>query len=130
MNVGAIRAGEIGDTVWLDQNGNGLQDYREPLLSGVKLTLLHLDDDGQTQEVAQTVSDAYGYYHFSDLRPGVYVIRLDKEPGDTLTYSIGEPLGEIDSDLDPETGMSEAIRVTSGQVIRNIDVGLTEHGAE
>ena len=28
-----------------------------------------------------------------------YVIRLDKEPGDTLTYSIGEPLGEIDSDL-------------------------------
>lgn len=130
MNVGAIRAGEIGDTVWLDQNGNGLQDYREPLLSGVKLTLLHLDDDGQTQEVAQTVSDAYGYYHFSDLRPGVYVIRLDKESGDTLTYSIGEPLGEIDSDLDPETGMSEAIRVTSGQVIRNIDVGLTEHGAE
>ena len=129
MNVGAIRAGEIGDTVWLDKDGNGLQDYREPLLSGVKLTLLRLDADGQTTEVAQTQSDAYGYYHFSDLRPGVYMIRLDKEPGDTLTYPFGEPFGEIDSDLDPETGLSDAIHLTSGQIIRNIDVGLTEHGA-
>lgn len=29
MNVGAIEACEIGDTVWLDGNGNGLQDYGE-----------------------------------------------------------------------------------------------------
>ena len=39
INVGAIRPGEIGDTVWIDENGNGLQDYREPLLPSVVLPL-------------------------------------------------------------------------------------------
>ena len=27
LNLGAIEAAQIGDTVWLDKNGNGLQDY-------------------------------------------------------------------------------------------------------
>ena len=70
LNLGAIEAAQIGDTVWLDQNGNGLQDYGEPGLEGVALTLLRVDGDGQADIAAQTVSDEYGYYHFRNLRPG------------------------------------------------------------
>lgn len=66
MNVGAIEACEIGDTVWLDGNGNGLQDYGEANLAGVDLTLLHADT---MIEAARTTSDEYGYYHFRNLRP-------------------------------------------------------------
>ena len=117
---------EIGDTVWLDKNGNGLQDYGEPGLAGVALTLLRVDGDGQADIAAQTVSDEYGYYHFRNLRPGSYSLRVELEAGDTLTFRFGAPLGEIDSDIDPETGVSDVFRLQSGETRLNIDVGLTE----
>ena len=127
MNVGGILPGRIGDTVWLDVNGNGLQDYKEPLIPGVSLTLLRAEDGG-LEEVATTVSDAYGYYRFEALRPGSYVLRLNAQPGDALTLRYGAPLGEIDSDLDPETGMSEPFLLRSGQTLRSVDVGFAAHG--
>ena len=126
LNLGAIEAAQIGDTVWLDQNGNGLQDYGEPGLAGVALTLLRVDGDGQADIAAQTVSDEYGYYHFRNLRPGSYSLRVELEEGDTLTFRFGAPLGEIDSDIDPETGVSDVFRLQSGEIRLNIDVGLTE----
>lgn len=127
MNVGGILPGEIGDTVWLDTNGNGLQDYREPLIPGVRLTLLRAEADGTLVEAAETESDRYGYYSFEALRPGMYVLRVEAEAGDTLTFSFGAPLDEIDSDVDPETGMTAPFALQSGQVLRRIDVGMTEH---
>ncbi len=126
MNIGGILPGEMGDTVWLDVNGNGLQDYKEPLVPGTKLTLLRVNEDGSMTEAAQTESDKYGYYRFEALRPGAYVLRLDAQNGEQLTVHYGEPLGEIDSDLDPDTGMSAPILLKSGQTMRNIDVGLAE----
>ena len=47
--------------------------------------------------------------------------------GCTLTYSFGEPLGEIDSDMDPESGLSAEIALGSGQTLRSVDVGFTEY---
>jgi len=126
MHVGAIVPGKIGETVWLDSNGNGLQDYKEPLLEGVELTLLKIEADGQMIESANTVSDEYGYYWFKSLRPGTYVLRVEQKEGDTLTFSFGEPLEEIDSDVDPDTGMSAQIYLQSGQTIRNVDIGFTD----
>ena len=127
MNVGGILPGRIGDTIWLDETGNGLQDYREPLIPGVKLTLLRMGENGVLAETAKTESDRYGYYSFDALRPGTYVIRVEAEAGDTLTFSFGAPLGEIDSDIDPETGMTAPFALQSGQALRSIDVGMTEH---
>jgi len=127
MNVGGILPGRIGDTVWYDKDGNGLQDYKEPLVPGVSLTLLYVAADGQMTETATVSSDQYGYYAFEALRPGTYVLRLNAQEGDSLTSCFGAPLGEIDSDIDPDTGMSAQIMLQSGQTLRNIDVGLTEH---
>lgn len=125
-NIGGILPGEIGDTVWLDTNGNGLQDYKEPLIPGVTLTLLTILEDG-SYEPAQTLqSDEYGYYSFEALRPGMYALRAELEEGDVLTFRFGEPLGEIDSDTDTDTGVSEPFALRSGQALRNIDVGFVE----
>lgn len=126
VNVGGILPGAIGDTVWMDKDGNGLQDYREPLVPGVALSLLCESEDGSMQVIAQTQSDRYGYYVFDDLRPGRYVVSVTLREGDTLTYSFGAPLGEIDSDVDPETGASTVLQLMSGQTLRNVDVGFTE----
>ena len=127
VHVGGIRPGAIGDTVWLDLDGNGLQDYREPLIPAVELTLWRVERDGSRQEAARTTSDAYGYYSFTDLRPGTYQVGVTLREGCTLTYSFGEPLGEIDSDIDPESGLSAEIALGSGQTLRSVDVGFTEY---
>ena len=127
VNVGGIRPGEIGDSVWLDENANGLQDYREPLLAGVSVTLLRAAEGSALQEIATTVSDEYGYYRFADLRPGNYVLRVDAQGG-TLTERFGAPLGEIDSDADPATGETEVINLQSGQTCLNVDFGFTAYG--
>ena len=126
VNVGGILPGSIGDTVWLDQNGNGLQDYREPLIPDVPLSLLKVAADGNLELVAETVSDVYGYYRFKDLRPGAYVIRVGVSEGDSLTHVFGAPLGEIDSDFDPDTAQTDVISLMSGQTLRNIDAGFAE----
>lgn len=126
VNVGGIRPGEIGDSVWLDENANGLQDYREPLLSGVSVTLLRSAEGGMLEEAASTVSDEYGYYRFAELRPGDYVLRVDTQGG-TLTQRFGAPLGEIDSDADPATGETEVINLQSGQTCLNVDFGFTAY---
>lgn len=126
VNVGGILPGSIGDTVWLDLNGNGLQDYREPLLADVQMTLLKVSGDSSLEVIEETVSDAYGYYRFRDLRPGAYVIRVGLAQGDALTYVFGAPLGEIDSDFDPQTAQTDVISLMSGQTLRNIDAGFVE----
>ena len=127
LNVGGIRPGLIGDTVWLDENGNGLQDYREQLLPGVALRLTKETEDGKLLLELTTESDAYGYYRFDNLRPGRYRLHLIPKEGDVLTQYVGEPLTEIDSNLDPTSMKSGVLFVQSGQQLRSVDVGLLEH---
>ena len=128
VNVGAIRPGEIGDTVWLDENGNGLQDYREPLIPGVRLRLIRETETGEVLDTHEMQSDEYGYFLFRSLRPGRYRLHVIMGEGDALTESIGASLSEIDSDPRPETAVSDVILLQSGQTLRNVDVGFLRHG--
>ena len=127
LNVGGILPGRIGDTVFLDANGNGMMDYREAQLSGVTLELLRVAADGTMSMAEETQSDQYGYYAFDDLRPGSYVVRVVLKEGDALTQHLGGVFNEIDSDVDPETGMTQTIFLISGQTLRNVDIGFSSH---
>ena len=64
--------GSIGDTVWRDDNGNGVQESGEPGLAGVTLTLSN--NDGS---LGSTVTDANGLYTFDDLLAGQYTVAVD-----------------------------------------------------
>ncbi|MBT8198105.1 MAG: hypothetical protein KJO84_06345, partial [Acidimicrobiia bacterium] len=57
--------GSIGDFVWLDSNGDGVQDAGEPGIPGVTVTLSGDAD-------ATAVTDANGLYGFADLAAGEY----------------------------------------------------------
>ncbi len=61
----------IGNSIWLDLNGNGLQDANEPGLANVKITLT---GPGGT---VVTYTDSNGNYLFSDLQPGTYTVTVD-----------------------------------------------------
>ena len=120
MNIGGYLPARIGDTVWIDLNGNGLQDYREPPASGVQLNLL----GGSDEEISATVSDEYGYYSFGGLPPGDYTVRISPPSSFTLTARKSTAPGEIDSDADPRTRRTPCITLVPGEFRRNVDFGL------
>ncbi len=131
LHVGGIRPGMLGDTVWIDENGNGWQDYGEPPLSGVKVVLLALQADGSETEAASALSDEYGFYRLDNLRPGLYRIRVELPEGYGFTVNAPD-LPEIDSDI-PEgagpVGTSKDFVIRSGQAKRDIDIGAHRAGA-
>src|SRR5205823_2396276 len=58
--------GSIGDYVWDDANGNGIQDPGEPGLSGATVNLL----DGLGNWLSSTGTDGNGHYQFTGLSAG------------------------------------------------------------
>ncbi len=94
----------IGDTVFIDWNGNGIQDPNDVGLAGVTM-LLYLDTDGTglydpTTDplVATTVTDGNGNYLFEELPPGDYIVIMDKDsPSFPPVYVItADPEGPLD----------------------------------
>ena len=82
--------GVIGDRVWNDANGNGLQDPGEVGLSGVSLSLSKVGTDGvcgtaDDVAVATTTSAVNGSYLFSGLAPDTYCVKATDPVGATLT---------------------------------------------
>jgi hypothetical protein len=63
--------GSIGDFVWRDTDGDGVQDAGEPGIANV--TVILSNSSGVTQT---TVTDANGIYGFSDLAAGVYTVTV------------------------------------------------------
>jgi hypothetical protein len=76
IDFGVYGVGEIGDFVWHDVNGNGIQEAGEPGIAGVTLTLT--DAHGH---VFTTTTDAGGKYLFSSLFAGAYEVSVAAPAG-------------------------------------------------
>lgn len=70
-DAGIVRPGTIGNRVWLDSNGDGLQDAVETGIAGVLVELLQ-----NNVVIASTSTDGNGLYYFYDLPDGVYDVRI------------------------------------------------------
>jgi protocatechuate 3,4-dioxygenase beta subunit len=109
----------IGDYVWLDTDGDGLQDAAEQAVSGVTVRLL----DGDGNVVATQETDASGKYLFDKLKPGQYQVEFVTPEGYTFTSANGGA-DDLDSDADASTGRSPVIDLKEGENIRTVDAGL------
>ncbi len=94
----------IGDTIWEDTNGDGVQDPGEAGIAGVTVTLY--DDMGMV--VATAVTDANGNYDFMNLPPGDYTVTVTPPAGYDNT---GDPDGTFDNTTDVTLGPGEDIDV-------------------
>ena len=106
IDFGFYPPGAIGDTVWLDYDGNGVQGPGEPGLPGVVITMV--DQFGHTYT---TTTDANGDYTFTGLEPGLYqvietnplnyVSLADADGGnpDNITVQLGLGENVVDQDL-------------------------------
>ncbi|XBH21532.1 SdrD B-like domain-containing protein [Jonesiaceae bacterium BS-20] len=105
----------IGDLVWIDEDGNGIQDEGEPGVPGV--TVILETPDGQ--EVATTETDEDGFYVFPDLDPETeYVVKfpptvtVDGVEYELTPPSQGDDVAK-DSNPDPETGKTPVVTTPS-----------------
>ncbi len=87
-NFGDQDQGTISGNVFLDTNGNGIQDLDEPGISGVTVTLL--TSQGGSVETATTGAD--GRYRFTGVNSGSYTVQEKDPKGFTSTTNNRVPL--------------------------------------
>ena len=117
MDIGAVLPGSLGDLCWLDVNANGLQDSGEGGIPGVKIELMR---DGSA--VAETTSDQYGFYRFTDVYPAAYTLRVTA-PNEVKPTQQRTDIPLIASVMG-EDGMSATVNVASDKANRNADLGF------
>ncbi|MEI8243513.1 MAG: SdrD B-like domain-containing protein, partial [bacterium] len=110
----------IGDYVWVDRNGNGIQDGGEPGLTNVTIRLL---DIGNNAEYVQS-SDTNGMYAFTNLAPATYMLHFVAPSG--MVFTVANQGGNTltDSDVAPGSGDTAAFALTAGQTDTTRDAGL------
>jgi hypothetical protein len=114
----------LGDRVWLDQDGDGVQDSTEPGMGDVRLTLAGTEAGSGTLVQRETQTDTTGGYAFVGLRPGAYTLTLQVPQG----YQIAQPLQgadrSLDSDFAPASMPQAAVSLAAAQDELTIDAGL------
>lgn len=79
---------DISGTVFVDADLDGVLDAGEPLIANVTVALA--DEDGGI--VSTTVTDINGYYAFTELNPGIYVVTV---PEETTEADFNEQLAQF-----------------------------------
>ncbi|WP_054145564.1 SdrD B-like domain-containing protein [Frigoribacterium sp. RIT-PI-h] len=92
-------SGSIGDQVWADVDGDGLQGD-EPGVADLRLVLTGVDDRGDDVD-RETTTDAEGRYTFEALRPGTYLLDAGAA-GRVWTAAHQGDDSRRDSDVDEE----------------------------
>jgi Tol biopolymer transport system component/protocatechuate 3,4-dioxygenase beta subunit len=124
IDAGVISVASIGDFVWYDTNGDGIQDPGEPGAVGITVHLL----DENNNIIDTTVTDADGYYGFIDLPPGTYSIRVERPTGYTFSPRDQGANDGVDSDADLNGDMDQTT-LLPGQHDPNWDAGLVQVSA-
>lgn len=112
----------LGDYVWYDANGNGVQDSDEVGVTGITVNLYSTAD--LVTPVNTTVTNGSGYYEFIDLAPGDYVVEF--VPG-ALSFTTQNTVlaGDVfDSDADTTTGRTATVSLLPGEFDKTVDAGL------
>jgi large repetitive protein len=134
----ATQLAALGDYVWFDRNGDGIQN--EPTTDGANgvTVKLFLDNGNGTPEpgagdvqVATTVTadDVYGrpgYYLFDGLIPGLHYFVQFMRPASATAFTTQNAGSDptVDSNARVADGVTAEVTLAPGEVNRTIDAGL------
>jgi uncharacterized repeat protein (TIGR01451 family) len=127
--TGNTGTGAIGDRVWVDSNGNGLQDPGEIGLAGLPVELKTAGPDGlfgtsDDVTAAVTTTGADGSYFFASLAAGAYQVIINGGANPAGYVQSYDPDGSV---KDNET--TQPIVLAPGDVYLNTDFGYQPSGA-
>jgi len=109
----------LGDLVWNDTNGDGIQDTNE---SGVANVTVELLDDAGTV-IATLTTDSSGHYEFSDLYPGTYSVHFVLPAGYVLSPA-HQGDNTRDSDVEAATMTTPTVTLDAGMHNTDLDMGI------
>ena len=119
-DAGLYRPASIGDLVWEDLDGDGIQGPGEPGLAGVTVRLL----DAGGSEVGSTVTDGDGAYAFLGLVAGEFRVVIDIPAGYVASPRNRGSDDSADSDINAG-GLMARTTLDAGEDDRDWDAGLT-----
>ncbi len=111
---------KIGDSAWVDENQNGIQDADENGLVGVTVKLY----DSTHHLIDATITDEKGNYIFDNMKAGKYYLEFIQPE----TYLITSPNEggdyQKDSNIDTATGRTDLITLAQGENNFSVDAGF------
>ena len=122
--------GSIGDTIWVDADGDGEQDPGEPGIPGVTVNLY----DAAGNVIATTVTDEQGKYLFPALAEGIYGVGVDIStvPSQYSAHDLGDPDVRDGVTTTADNVTTVTLETINGAVTSNMDADfgyLPEDGA-
>ncbi|MEZ4984507.1 MAG: SdrD B-like domain-containing protein [Saprospiraceae bacterium] len=120
IDAGVYLPATLGDFVWEDEDGDGLQDPTENGVAGVTVNLI--DENGIVVQTETT--GANGEYLFTGIVPGTYTVQFTDLPTGFSFVPANQGNDALDSDANPNTGVTASYTLTSGSNITTVDAGV------
>ncbi|MBK7787039.1 MAG: carboxypeptidase regulatory-like domain-containing protein [Saprospiraceae bacterium] len=117
IDAGLYRESCIGDFIWLDQNGNGIQDTDDRGLWDVMVVLYN--EAGIQQQIY--FSNETGRYEFCGLKPGNYYLTAQPVNGYFPTLA---GLGSVLQDAGNGEYKTAIFTLVSGNTLDDLDLGF------
>lgn len=129
VDAGIVRAPiPLGDRVWSDIDGNGVQDPGEP---GIAAITVQLWNGAKTQLIDSAATASDGSYEIHAPLPGSYRVRVIKPSLDAFSPKNAGGSGTQDSDINPggaNAGFTDALSIDAART--DIDAGIADYGID
>ncbi|MEE9493212.1 MAG: SdrD B-like domain-containing protein [Gammaproteobacteria bacterium] len=116
----ATGTGIMGDYVWRDDNGDGIQSPGEAGLANVAVELQTCTGDF----VATTNTDSTGYFSFTKVAPAFFQMQFKLPTGHSFSPEKSTDLFKLDSNANVNTGITPCFDMTQGWKRLAIDAGM------
>ncbi len=124
INYGVFNFAMIGDYAWLDANSDGIQQFDEEGINGIRIQLFNQEGEFIAQKFTLNDQGGSGYYLFDNLMPDYYYIEVTLNAGLEFTQGKMGLDDDFDSDILDGTNRSEVFGLHSSEENLSIDVGF------